>query len=241
MRRVSVKMLLLSCAAFLLAIDGCSSDRLGANRQASVRGVPGDDEGEKDAKKEKGAPFVLPDDQAGRLLGEVLPPTPRPGHLRNPTPPAPPVVPWPRLAVPQPSVPGSEPTVPRLPAPRRKQELRPRLVVEENLGENPEGPLLPRRPSFPVASRTFVPSVDAALPPPLPLMAQPLPDRVSLDDATTEGSLAAVLSAPLPRRETPVPFVRTRVPDPFPNRRPLTTKPPEEEPTPVADSPAGPK
>jgi hypothetical protein len=235
MRRVSVKMLLLSWAALLLAIDGCWTGP-GAGRGG--RQVAAGDEGDKEEHREKGPPFHLPDDQAGRLLGQVLPPTARPRPLHGAAP-APPVVPWPRLPEPRLALPGSESVVARLPQPKRKDQIQPRLVVEEGLGEWEE-PRLPERPSFTVGRRTAVPSPDAGLPPPLPVMATPVPDRVPLDDATVEASAAAVLSAPLPRRDTPVPFSRVRVPEPFPNRLPLSTRLPEEETTPVVDVPAAP-
>src|SRR5437016_5165163 len=99
MRRVSVKLLLAGCGVLLLAIEGCWS-RTGLQRNTHL--VAARDEGdEKESKKvEKGPPFRLPDDAAGRLLGEVLPPAAPPGPLNNPTRLAPPAVPLPRLAEP---------------------------------------------------------------------------------------------------------------------------------------------
>jgi hypothetical protein len=113
-------------------------------------------------------------------------------------------------------------------------------VVEEGLGELLDAVPVPRRPSFQVGRRTAISSPDATLPPPLPLMAQPVADRVPLDDATADASKAAVLAAALPQRKTPAPFVRTRVPEPFANRVPITAKVPDEEPTPVVEAPSAP-
>lgn len=48
--------------------------------------------------------------------------------------------------------------------------------------------------------------------PPLPPSAGPVPDRVPTEDVTGDASTSAVLSAPLPRRDKPVPYVRQGVP-----------------------------
>jgi hypothetical protein len=242
MRRVSLKMLLLSCTALLLAMDGCSSPTFTSKRKTEVRAVAGDEDGDKESPRpEKGPPFRLPDDQAGRLLGEALPPAAKLGALRNPKAPPPASVPWPRLDDPRLSLPARLDVVSRLPQPVRKGQLQPRLVIEEGLGEPPDRPAVPQRQSFAVGRRTVIASEDASVPPPLPVMAQPVLDRVPLNDATAEASNVAVLEAVLPQRATPAPFVRTRVPEPFANRRPLATRVPDEETTPVADSPATPK
>ncbi len=127
----------------------------------------------------------------------------------------------------------------RLPAQPHKKPLRPRLVVEEQLGEEAGEPPLPRRPSFAAARRVAEASEDVSLPPPLPLLARPLSDPVPVEDATMSASTAAVLAAPLPRRTAAVPFTPTRVPEPFAHRR--TRPSAAEETTVVADSPAVPK
>jgi hypothetical protein len=74
--------------------------------------------------------------------------------------------------------------------------------------------------SFPAGKRTRLPSVDVNQPLPLPLLAQPVPDRAPLDDATGEASHTAALAAAPPRRGTPAPFLRLGLPDPFENRLP---------------------
>ncbi len=48
--------------------------------------------------------------------------------------------------------------------------------------------------------------------PPLRPSAGPVPDRVPTEDVTGDASTAAVLSAPLPRRDKPLPYVRQGVP-----------------------------
>lgn len=69
--------------------------------------------------------------------------------------------------------------------------------------------------------RVRVPSVDVNQPIPLPILAKPSADRAPLDDATTEASNAAVLSARTPERTKPMPFLKLTLPDPFENRRPV--------------------
>ena len=66
------------------------------------------------------------------------------------------------------------------------------------------------------------------IPPRLPILATPMPERASLDDPTMAASTAAVLAAPPPERTTPAPYTRMGVPDPFEHRRPLTLRVPPE-------------
>ena len=242
MRRMMVWLLGLGAAA-LLSLDGCSADRVsssnaGARRVAAAQ--DGDAKPDKQ-KKEAAEPFKLPDDRGGQLLGRVLPPRIKAGSLSRPDRPAPPTAPAPKFVEPGTTLPPSTALVSRAPAPPKKDKLRPRLVVDESLGGAMDEPVLPRSPSFEVQKLTAVPSEDVSIPPLLPILAQPTLDRVSFDDATTEASTEAALTAPLPRRTAPAPFVRSGVPEPFENRKPLTTKSPGEETAPVVDGPAVPK
>ena len=68
-------------------------------------------------------------------------------------------------------------------------------------------------------------------------MATPLSSVVSLEDPTQDFSTAAVLSAPLPPRSTPLPFVRLTRPEPYENKIPLTLAIPEDEATPQSATP----
>jgi hypothetical protein len=182
-------------------------------------------------KTDKGEPFRLPPGEVGKMLGQVLPPRHRPGALHNPGRPAPPAAPVPRFVAPPAPLPPASVELARLPLSGRRAMLRPDLATEERLDDG--APVnVPREPSFPTEKLARVDTEDVSIPPPLPLMATPVPDRVSLDDATMDVSTAAVLQAPLPRRETPVPFVRLSVPDPFEHRQPLTIPVPEEATTP---------
>lgn len=54
---------------------------------------------------------------------------------------------------------------------------------------------------------------------PLPILAQPAPDRASLDDPTRDASTAAAIAAPIPPRTRKAPFVKRTFPDPYERRR----------------------
>jgi hypothetical protein len=60
-----------------------------------------------------------------------------------------------------------------------------------------------------------VPVIDVDVPPTLPNLARPTPDRVPLTDATLEASIAAALKMAIPLRSVTVPFVPLNLPDPF--------------------------
>jgi hypothetical protein len=240
MYRLPVQALLLGCAGLLLGMQGCS------NRTATI--AIGDDSGPRDVavqgkEKPTGAdvPFRLPADQAGTLLARVLPPTARPGALANPTRSAPPVVPSPRLAEPGLDLPAVTPDLPRLPEVVKRVPSGPEFVQQEALEDSFLLPELPARPAFAIGERTRISSPDASVPPPLPVLAQPVLDRVSLDDATMEVSTAAVLSTAMPERSTPAPYQRMTVPEPFENRDPLTLSMPAEVTVPEVEGPRPPK
>ena len=194
----------------------------------------------KKVKAEKAAPFRLPDDDAGKRLAEVLPPTKAQGRLRNPGRPAPKPFPAPAFTSPEEELPLTSPVPPGLPPATSKTKRYPRIVAEEPI-ELPGRIEVPARPTFDAGKRAKIKSEDVSIPLPLPLIATPLPDRVSLEDATMEASTAAVLSAVMPWRTTPAPNLRLRLPDPFEFRIPLTLKVPAEETAPVSRRPEAPK
>jgi hypothetical protein len=78
---------------------------------------------------------------------------------------------------------------------------------------------------------------DPAIPPPLPASSGPVADRVPLDDPTQEASASSVLSAPLPRREAPVPHTPGKTPGPHEHRSAITTELPPEPTAPVTGTP----
>jgi hypothetical protein len=119
--------------------------------------------------------------------------------------------------------------------------LRPRLVSEEELAVPRERLALPADTTLPALDRAREPSPDVNVPVALPILAQPVPDRASLDDPTGDGSTAAALAATLPQRVIPAPFLRLTLPDPFEFRRPLTLAAPVETADPRTSTPQTPR
>ena len=75
----------------------------------------------------------------------------------------------------------------------------------------------------------------AKTPPPeklplLPATAQPVPDRASLDDPTADHSVAQAQQSRLQPRETPLPFQKMVIPDPFEHANAVRLPPPVEDP-----------
>jgi hypothetical protein len=225
-------MLLLGCASLLLGMEGCSQRTLsldvGEESSAKERAAGKSSKG----GAEKESPFRLPADAAGVLLATEVAPRAHPRPLRTSTRPGRPDVPMPRFAEVRLPLPTAPADLVRLPSPVRKALARPEFVQEEALEESFLEPVLPQKPRFMTSRPLRVPSEDAALPPPLPLMAQQVPDRVSLEDATMEASTAAVLSAAPRPRQRPAPYQRMSVPEPYEHRRPLTLLVPPERTTP---------
>ncbi len=233
MRRLSMHLFLLGCAGLLLGMQGCSSssERISADDSRRVALAPSE---EKAATLE--APFRLPADAAGKLLGQVVPPAAHPGRLDNPNRETPRDRTQAHLAEPTAPLPDMTPDPPRTPALVKRSPVRPELMHSEVLEESFLEPDVPSRPSFATGKRIQMRSEDVTLPPPLPVLSQPLPDRVPLDDATKEASTMAALSASMPVRSTPAPYQRMRVPDPYENRLPLTLSVPAETSPPQADT-----
>jgi hypothetical protein len=134
------------------------------------------------------------------------------------------------------------PTQAEAPAPV-KPVIRAQAEKEDERAPLPGAPAKGRRAAaapVPGGERAPVPSGDVNRPLPLPVTAQPVPDRAPLDDATAEAARAAMPSAPLPPRTKPAPFLRLKLPDPFENRVPVRLPTPAEETTPVTASPRPP-
>ena len=239
MRRATVWLLGLG-AVGLLSLGGCSGSRLSSARDARAAVAEETEAKAADKKEQPADEFKLPADRTGQLLARELPPRMKAGPLERPDRPAPPTAPGPAFVEPPATLPPGQAAVSRAPAPPRKQ-VRPRLVIDESFEGSIDEPVPPQPPSFQTQKPAAVPSEDVSVPPPLPVLAQPTLDRVSFADATTEASTEVVLAAPLPRRTAPAPFVKSGVPEPYENRKPLPTEPPQEGTEPVADGPAVPK
>jgi hypothetical protein len=165
------------------------------------------------------APFTFPDDSGGVLLAKVLPPKDvESAILQRPHAPhraldssfdKPPTL----------ALPPSYVALPRLADDGSRSSLRPRLVADESLGAFPASLPLPQTPALPDMERIRVPSPDVNRPIPLPILAQPISDRASLDDPTLDASTAAALAAPIPPRSNKTPFLKQTLPDPYDHRR----------------------
>jgi hypothetical protein len=88
---------------------------------------------------------------------------------------------------------------------------------------------LPEVPQLSVSSGVRLPSLNLDLPAVTPTLAQPRIERGSLDYPTAEFSTAMALTAPLPERTRPVPFVRLVLPDPFEHQQTARWKTPAPE------------
>jgi hypothetical protein len=163
-----------------------------------------------------GETFQFPEDKGGRLLSrllappETLPPVkPQPRPRSTPRTIAQPSLPLPQLL-----------TLPSVLADQARRTLPPQgLLTPEQALDGPDAPQpLPETLQFAVSDRPRLPSVDVEKPVGLAVMAQPLPDRGALADPTLPASRLAVLTAPLPERSTPAPFLRLTLPDPFEHR-----------------------
>jgi hypothetical protein len=74
----------------------------------------------------------------------------------------------------------------------------------------------------------------------VPVLAEVVPDRASLDSPTAEASAALAVAAPIAPRVKPAPFLRLSLPDPFENAQAVRLRvPPAEEPAPPG-LPSGP-
>jgi hypothetical protein len=75
--------------------------------------------------------------------------------------------------------------------------------------------VIPERPQLPAGELVYVASINLNGPLPLAIMAFPVHEPFSSDDATNEFSLSVALAATPPWRTNPAPFIRLSIPDPF--------------------------
>jgi hypothetical protein len=163
--------------------------------------------------------FAFPEDQGGKLLADLLPPphrdpprsmkgSPRSRHAAPPR-----ALEHPELA---PAL--GLPPLPRARVGPGPAMSRPRPLLDEALPIETGLRALPEQPNVSGGPGIRLPSPDVSEPIPLPLFAQPQPDRAPLEDPSTEASTAAALAEGPPARSTPVPFLRLSLPDPFEHR-----------------------
>ena len=133
------------------------------------------------------------------------------------------------------------PSLPReLEMPTKKQ--RPAELPEPlPLFDQRATPRMPEAQHLLVGPRLRISSPDVNQPPPLPILAQQIPNRASLDDPTLDASLAAALALAPPMRVKPAPFMRLVLPDPFEHRETGRLRQPlPEDSTPATASPRTP-
>jgi hypothetical protein len=250
--------LLLQRTALLLVVGGSLIASIGCARSPAVLSAapapvpvavraqaddPPSDPPKKTEPAKDAEGFRFPEDRGGQLLGKVL----LPSEKTSSPPESVSTGPRPLAASPtldQPTVPltPSRLDVPRLPSIRKvsSPRLRP-LPDEAPLSTLPTDPQPPQAQVLPAGERARVPGPDPLQPATLPLLAQPLADRASLDDPGAEFSAAAVQAATVPARSTPAPFVRQNLPDPFENRDTVRLRnTPDEHPDPQTAAPKGP-
>jgi hypothetical protein len=186
--------------------------------------------------------FAFPSDRGGRLLAELLPPS----EKARPQPLALPSRQRPHSSLaggqePAPPLPANQANPARLHVKQATRVLRPISPPEDYLLAGQRGErVLPQAIVLPAGERVRLASTPVEEPPALPILAQPVADRASLDDPTVEASQASALSAPPPERSTPAPAIRQAVADPFANRETAPRLPPDD-PTPVTATPKPPR
>jgi hypothetical protein len=180
----------------------------------------------------QGSGFSFPNDKAGRLVAELLRPSEEAFAARSAGPKSLRALSW--LEHPEvPLPPCTGQFLRSAPAPVARP-ARPRALPEElPLTHTRADGRLPEKVELPAGSRIKVPALDVKQPPPLPILAQPVPDRGPLGDPSGPASLKAALAAAAPVRTAPAPFDRPSIPDPFEHRQTVRlATPPAEAPAP---------
>jgi hypothetical protein len=186
-----------------------------------------------------GGTFAFAEDGGGKILAKILPPA-EPARL----PPDAKTGPKPRtgLAVlERPELPPKvlNPAIPGV-SQAKRSPLRPHPPLESApLADFRDDLIVPQRPELPRTELVRQLTRDVTEPALLPQLAKPLADRAVLDDPTAEFSGQRVVAHQPPMRETPTPFVRINLPEPFEHR--AATKPLDSEPPVVSPVPAPPK
>ena len=162
-----------------------------------------------------GGTFAFPTDAGGTALAKSLAPAHPPATALARSGPRDRKLPD-GLIVPTAPTPDPTGTMPRL-SQSSASTIRP-ASLPERVPANFGGRFLdlPPRAELPVGPLTRTESRDSARPPDLPHLAtRPVPDRAPLADPTVEFTAASVISAVLPLRVSPAPFLRINLPDPF--------------------------
>jgi hypothetical protein len=199
----------------------CAASLFGCGASRSV--------GEVSAAPPAAKPETPRDPVAGAIADLLRPSAPTPPLAVEQSAPVPPRLPR-SLEHPEAPVPLHAGTPPRavLPLPASGNRPRP-LRPEMPLARERTDQRLPQTVELPEGTLLKLPGPDLENPIPVPLLSQGQPDRIPLTDPTRDASMEAALSAPITARETPAPFERLNLPEPFAYRDTarLRTPPPE--------------
>jgi hypothetical protein len=176
-------------------------------------------------------PFRFPDDRGGKLAARLLAPPETLPAERTTTPKGRKATP--AVESPLPPLPPQVASLSRLPERTDRPVHRlPLLTPEPPPGADEGLSGLPQVQPLQAGERLRVPSADVAAPPGLPVLAQPLSDRAPVTDPTADASRSAALTAPLPDRTAPAPYLRLGLPDPFEFHDAVRPPPLGDEPAP---------
>jgi hypothetical protein len=197
----------------------------------------------KSAPSDASGPFRFPRDSGGKLLAELLPTPERlpPFEKLSSLEPRSFAVPD-KIGKPEVDLLPNEGSLPRAAAGPDSRPVQPRLLADDApLTRNSFDLAAPDQAYLPARTGVRVPSPDVNKTLDVPILAQEVPDRASLDDPTTEASTALSLAAVMPQRATQAPFQRVNLPDPFENSQAVKLRQfPDEDKAPPGIAPAPP-
>jgi hypothetical protein len=205
---------------------------LGSNRWPGFDQAK-DPSAEEGGGETNGAGFSFPADRGGKLLSQLLPPSEK--EVGRPLVPASEPRRFPDLDSrkrPEAPLTPPQPELPRALALPPARPVRPRTLPEEApLARTWSALAPPENPRLPASTGVRLPSPNPDQPAPVPVLAQPRSDRGFVNHPTADFSTTMALTAPLPERTRPVPFVRLVLADPFEHYQTvqLKTPPPEEQ------------
>lgn len=190
-----------------------------------------------------GPSFPFPADLGGKAVAKTVtpaapPPLPLPGDDQPATGKGPrPLRANPRTDPDLVGKPAYTPPPVRLPAPPAMKPAAPPERVPFDLGARPTP--VPSAVVFAETSPQTARARDVAVPPNLPVLARPLPNRTPVEDPTADAGNAEIVARTVPVVPAAAPFLKVALPDPFefadqvrPNLPPGTEPPPAPVPVP---------
>lgn len=233
-------------AALLITQTGCSK-RTGVSIAQNSEAAQDPKIAAKDDRP--AGSFAFPDDKGGKLLAELLTtaggsdgtPAGKRDKRAMPLPlKGPAALEHPDMQPPQT---GASPGLPSATLTPKPVPVKPHSLPEEAplLRYSLDAVTIPRRDDLPAGPRTRIDSIDVDKPTGIPILAQPVPDRASLEDPSKNMSTLSALAVILPERNGPTPFLKLTLPDPFENSQTVRLRTlPAEEATPTSPGPKAP-